>query len=239
MTGTRSLLWNIVLSGTVLVLLAAAFSRLPGLGMRFVAASLAGFAAAAVVLSFLACRHLDAQRFGAANGVTLLRLALTALLSALLLAPVETSMLWLCIGIATTALLLDGVDGRLARRFGASSRFGARFDMEVDAVLVFVLALLVWHFERAGIWVLAAGLLRYVFVAAALVLPWMRVPLPPSLRRKTICIFQSTALLVCIGPIVPGEVAPWIAATGVALLVWSFAIDVIWLYEHHRSGVRA
>ena len=42
-------------------------------------------------------------------------------------------------------VLLDGVDGRLARKYGASSRFGARFDMEVDAVLICVLALLAWR----------------------------------------------------------------------------------------------
>ena len=141
--------------------------------------------------------------------------------------------------IATTTLLLDGVDGRLARRFDTSSRFGARFDMEVDALLICVLALLAWHFERAGIWVLAAGLLRYIFVAAAVVIPWMREELPESLRRKTVCILQSTLLLVCMGPIIRADFAPWIAASGVALLVWSFALDIAWLFTHQRRGVQS
>jgi phosphatidylglycerophosphate synthase len=228
-----------MLTGVVLALLAAAFSRLPGLGIEFVAASIGLFAAACVLLLFLALRHLDAKRFGAANGVTLLRLALTAMLSALLLARVETALLWLCIGVATAVLLLDGVDGKLARRYGMSSRFGARFDMEVDALLILVLALLAWHFERAGIWVLFAGLLRYMFVGAAAVIPWMRATLPPSLRRKTVCIVQSAALLVCMGPIIPAELGIWVAAAGVALLAWSFAVDVFWLYARHRSEIHA
>jgi phosphatidylglycerophosphate synthase len=156
------------------------------------------------------------------------------MLSALVLTPVSAASLWFCIVTATCALLLDGVDGTLARRAGISSRFGARFDMEVDALLIGVLALLAWHFERAGVWVLAAGLLRYAFVAAAWVIPWLRASLPPSLRRKTICIVQSTALLICMGPIVPQELAPWAAAAGVALLAYSFAVDVFWLYGHRR-----
>jgi phosphatidylglycerophosphate synthase len=197
------------------------------------------FMVAVLPLVLLARRHLDLPSFGPANAVTLLRLALTAMLSALLFVPVSDAALWFCIGVATCTLLLDGVDGRLARRLAAQSRFGARFDMEVDAVLVLVLALLTWHFDRAGIWVLAAGALRYLFVAAATALPWLRAQLPSSLRRKTICIVQSTTLLICLGPIIPIELAHWVAAAGVALLSWSFATDTVWLYRQRNSEVRA
>ncbi|MGD8809145.1 MAG: CDP-alcohol phosphatidyltransferase family protein [Gammaproteobacteria bacterium] len=236
---TRSLLSSLLFSGLAVGALSIAASRLPGFGSPFVLATIAAFAVAALPLSILAWRHLDAPSFGAANAVTLIRLALTAMLAALLLTPASASSLWFCIATATCALLLDGLDGRLARRAGAASRFGARFDMEVDALLVCVLALLAWHFERAGIWVLAAGLLRYVFVAAARVIPWLRETLPESLRRKTICIVQSTALLVCMGPIVPQNIAPWIAAAGVLLLGYSFAIDVLWLYGRRRLNSHA
>jgi phosphatidylglycerophosphate synthase len=230
---------NVLLSCTLLVLFAASFSPLPGLGPEFIVASLGIFVVASLPLPFLAYRHLETASFGPANGVTLLRLALTAMLLALLIAPVSTALLWLCIGVATATLLLDGLDGRLARKYGSSSRFGARFDMEVDALLICVLALLAWHFERAGIWVLAAGLLRYLFVGAAMFLPWLRAALPPSVRRKTVCILQSTTLLICMGPIIPMPLAPWVAAAGIALLVWSFALDVLWLYARHRRVVHA
>ena len=51
-----------------------------------------------------------------------------------------------------------------------TSAFGARFDMEVDALLIQVLAVLAWQWDKAGPWVLMSGLLRYVFVAAGWVL---------------------------------------------------------------------
>ena len=238
LAGTRSLVLNVFFSSATLALLATTFSPLPGLGVEFVAVSLSIFVAASLPLLFFFGRHLETTRFGPANGVTLLRLALTAMLLALVIAPASTALLWVCIGVATVTLLLDGLDGRLARKYG-SSRFGARFDMEVDAVLICVLALLAWHFERAGVWVLSAGLLRYAFVGAALVLPWLRAALPPSTRRQTVCILQSTTLLICMGPIIPESLAPWVAAAGIALLTWSFALDVLWLHEHRQRGLQA
>ena len=72
------------------------------------------------------------------------------------------------------AIALDGVDGWLARRTGMVSAFGARFDMEVDALLIQVLAILAWQHGKAGAWILASGLLRYLFVAAGWVWTWMR-----------------------------------------------------------------
>jgi phosphatidylglycerophosphate synthase len=229
----NTLLW----SGLTLLMLSAAAGSLSGGGSIFVAASMSAFAVAGASLALFARRHLHAPRFGAANVVTVIRLALTAMLAALLLVPVSDTALWLCIFTATAALLLDGLDGRLARRFSEQSRFGARFDMEVDALLILVLALLAWHFGRAGAWVLTAGLLRYAFVGAATFFPWLRGQLPDSLRRKTVCIVQSTTLLVCMGPIVPAGIAPWVAGGGVVLLIWSFALDTTWLYNRREASV--
>ena len=51
------------------------------------------------------------------------------------------------------------------------SAFGARFDMEVDALLILVLSAGVWWFDKAGAWVWLSGLLRYAFIAAGWGLP--------------------------------------------------------------------
>ena len=107
--------------------------------------------------------------------------------------------------LATTvslfALLLDGVDGWWARRHGLSSAFGARFDMETDALLILVLALLAWHLGKAGAWVILSGALRYLFVAAGWLLPFLDRPLPPSDRRRVICVIQIAVLVACFAPI--------------------------------------
>ena len=99
--------------------------------------------------------------------------------------------------------VLDGVDGWLARRSGLASAFGARFDMEVDALLIMALAILAWQHGKAGSWVLLSGLLRYAFVAAGWLAPWMSRPLPPSRRRQTVCVVQIAGLCAAVAPIVP------------------------------------
>jgi phosphatidylglycerophosphate synthase len=74
--------------------------------------------------------------------------------------------------------------------------------------------------------VLAAGLLRYVFVSAAWAWRWLAAPLPPSRRRQAMCVVQIASLLVCLIPVVPPAMAAALAAASLALLSLSFAIDV-------------
>lgn len=216
----------------LLAALAALLGHLGEFGPWFQLKSLAVFAAAfALVLAGLAA-HAPNTRFGAANRVTLARLALIALLAALIGEPADDAVAWGSIVVATSAALLDALDGPLARRGGLASDFGARFDMETDALLVLVLSLLVVHFGKAGAWIVAAGLMRHVFVLAARPWPWLARALPSSGRRKTVCVVQITSLIVCLGPIIT---LPWsraLAAASLALLAASFAIDIAWLLRH-------
>ena len=199
------------------------------LGAGYAAASVAVFLATMVLVVGTVRAHQPHRYLGTANAVTIMRLALAALLVALL-GEATTPALALSGTMAGLITLgLDGLDGRLARRLGTTSRFGARFDMEVDAWLTLVLSLLVWHFDKAGVWVLASGLLRYVFLGAGLLMPWLRQPLPPRRRRQAVCVVQLLALLVALAPIVPRPVSSPIAALGLLVLVVSFAVDIWWL----------
>lgn len=159
-----------------------------------------------------------------ANVVTSVRLVLA--LSLWALGP-EAS--WAIVVIASTGATLDLVDGPLARRSGRVSAFGARFDMETDAFLILTLSVFVWWTGHAGPWVVASGAMRYVFIAAGWVLPWMRGSLPPSVRRQAVCVVQIVALIVALAPVVTPPLSTAISAAGLAVLTWSFALDVAWL----------
>lgn len=199
------------------------------LGAAYVVVALVAHALAATALLALARVHLAERAFGPANTVTLARVALVALLAALLVGPPAPAVGWLVAGTTVLVSILDGVDGWLARRAGTASAFGARFDMEVDAALVLVLSLLAWHLDKAGVWVLASGLTRYGFVAAAWRWRWLAAPLPPSRRRQTVCVAQVLALGLCVVPLVPSPWSDLVAAAALAALVGSFAVDVRWL----------
>lgn len=177
-----------------------------------------------------------ARDFGWANRATLLRGSLVIVLVAL--APfagqVEGS-LWLYGWMALLALILDGVDGKVARATGSQSEFGARFDMELDALFILGLCAAVLALDKAGIWVLALGLMRYAFIGASHFLNWLNAPLPESFRRKTICVWQIVTLLVAVLPPINDLFASTTLATALALLLWSFYLDIRWLYQRRDS----
>jgi phosphatidylglycerophosphate synthase len=185
-------------------------------------------------LLWLATGRLTAPTFGAANSVTLGRAVLALLLIASLGVAATSALGWLLVAVSVAAVTLDGVDGALARRRGESSEFGARFDMETDALLILVLAALVWQHDKAGAWILLAGLLRYLFVAASYVLPWLGSALPPSRRRQTVCVVQIASLIGALAPIVAQPWGVGLALAGLVTLVWSFGVDVAWLARHAR-----
>lgn len=177
---------------------------------------------------------------GAANAITLARLVLTSW-SVAALAPARQDR-WAVavqVGIVVVGvccLVLDGVDGRVARARGLASDFGARFDVEVDAALILALSLAVAMLDVAGWWVLGIGLIRYCYVAAAWRWPWLRGAVFPSTARKVVGVAQVVALLVALlaslVPVVPDGVAGPVLAVALAGLCWSFGRDVLW--QHRR-----
>lgn len=168
-------------------------------------------------------------RFGAANYVTMFRAMAVALVAALIGEPGSARLLWLMIAIVTLVAVLDGADGWLARRTGLASGFGARFDMETDAALILVLSVLVWRHDKAGSWVWMCGLMRYLFVGAGWLLPWLAAPLRSTRRGKTVAVVQYIGLGVALAPIVTPRLSSTVAALTLAALGWSFAVDVMWL----------
>jgi phosphatidylglycerophosphate synthase len=206
------------------------------LSSRFALQSGAVFLAVMIIAARRVEGYHPHPRFGPANILTSLRLALVALLTAAIGEPHTPALAWGATAVALVVSALDGADGWLARHSGLVSRFGARFDLETDALLIMALAVLAWRWERAGVWVLACGLMRYVFVASAWVWPWLSNPLPASLRRKAVCVVQIVGLAIILAPVVLPPLSVWLAAATLAMLTWSFGVDVLWLRTHRRAG---
>jgi phosphatidylglycerophosphate synthase len=171
----------------------------------------------------------DKDALGPADKVTLARAILvggvTALAVESLSRPVPVQVL---VGLTIGALLLDAVDGYVARRTGTSSDLGARFDMEVDAFLLLVLS--VYLLPQVGAWVLAIGAMRYAFVLGLWTLPWMRTTLPPRYWRKVVAATQGVALVVGSAGVLPRTLTVAGLLVALTLLVESFGRDVLWLY---------
>lgn len=171
------------------------------------------------------------RRLGWANRVTLGRGLLVALLAGALVDPTFlVAQAWALATLALVVLLLDGADGWVARRTATASAFGARFDMELDAAFILVLCLALLSMDKVGAWVLAIGAMRYAFVLAGWRWSWLAAELPESRRRKAVCVWQVSALMIALLPPVAPPTAGWLAATALAGLALSFARDLAWLW---------
>jgi phosphatidylglycerophosphate synthase len=193
------------------------------------------FAAMMVVAIGLVNDRHPFPRFGAANQITTARATLVALVASLIGETASRAAAAAAVGASLTVTLLDGVDGWLARRGGMASGFGARFDMEIDALLIMVLAVLAWRYGKAGFWVMASGLLRYFFAGAGMAFRWLSRPLPPSRFRQTICVVQVVGLILVLVPAVRPPLSGTIAAVALLLLLYSFLVDTLWLWRHRAT----
>jgi phosphatidylglycerophosphate synthase len=174
-----------------------------------------------------------AAALGAANRVTLTRAALVGGVAALVAdGVVQPASAATLVGLAVVALVLDGVDGWVARRTGTASALGARFDMEVDAFLILVLS--VYVAGSVGPWVLAIGAARYVAWAAGSVVPWMGVSVPPRYWRKPVAAIQGVVLTAAVAHVLPAPAMNAAIVVALILLAESFGRDVVWQWRQRR-----
>lgn len=213
----------------VLVLLAT-LTVTVGLGLAgWLVGALAG-----LVLVGLVGRGLDrtGRLLGPADRITLTRAVLVCVVAALVADSFAGSFAGrvpVLVALATVALVLDAVDGQVARRTGTVSTFGARFDLETDAFLILVLSAYVA--PLLGWWVLAIGLLRYLFVAAGRLLPWLRGTAPPRPWCKVVAAVQGIVLTIAAAGVLPAPVARAALLVALLLLVESFGREA---WELHR-----
>ena len=194
--------------------------------------------ACAVTMAVALARGLarsSGDRLGPASWVTLARATLAIGVVALAADSFtgETPVA-LLVTLAAVALVLDAVDGWVARRTGMATALGARFDGEVDAFLI--LALSMYVAPDHGAWVLAIGGARYVFLAGEWLLPWMRAPLPPRRWRKFIAAAQGVVLTVAASGVPPRALTQALLLAALALLTASMGQCVWWLWRRRQAA---
>jgi phosphatidylglycerophosphate synthase len=157
--------------------------------------------------------------FGVANAITAGRLAVVVALPMVVEPLGELAFAALLVML----FLLDGIDGAVARARRESSEVGAAFDMETDALSVAVLSLVAWERALAPVWVLVAGLWRYVYAALVAAVPSLGEAPRSRLGRAAFFV-----LMVCfIGAFACRPAARVLAAIGVAVLSLSFVYSLV------------
>jgi phosphatidylglycerophosphate synthase len=204
-------------------------SATAGLGVAGWIAGLATGSAASALLAAARTRS-DQPFIHPADWVTLTRAILAAGVAGLVAdsfsRPVSITAL---VTLSIIALVLDAVDGQVARRTGTATPLGARLDGEVDALLILLLSITVSR--DYGWWVLAIGAARYVLLLAGWLMPWLAAPLPPRYWRRTVAAVQGIVLTVAASGVPSRPVGMIAVVAALLLLAESFGRDVIWLYR--------
>jgi phosphatidylglycerophosphate synthase len=171
-----------------------------------------------------------AHVMGEADLVTLTRAMLACGVAALVASAFRHEAATTALLVLTiTALILDAVDGLVARHTRTSSAFGAWFDGEVDAFLILVLSVYVAR-TTVG-WVILIGTARYAYAVAGLVAPWLRGRPPPRYWRKVVAAIQGIVLTFAVADILPLALTEATLAVALALLAESFGRDVVRLWR--------
>jgi phosphatidylglycerophosphate synthase len=212
------------------VALLVALQHAAGLGHGALLAGLASGLALAALLTH-GLRRASRWWLLPADRVTLTRGVLVCGVAALV-ADGRRADLAALVTVSAVALALDAVDGRVARATGTASPFGARFDMETDAVLILVLSVVVSR--QVGWWVLGIGAARYVLLLVRVAtrwVPWLAGQVAPRRWRKVVAAYQGVVLTIVAAGVLPGPVTTAALVAGLAALVASFATEVVTLWR--------
>lgn len=136
---------------------------------------------------------------------------------------------WWKVALALSIVVLDGVDGALARRDGPTGH-GAVFDMESDAFYVTTMCGVAHLYLGVTALVFLLGAMRPLYVVAWALVRLAREPASPnrrgSLRARLIHVALVIALLVDLAPGVPLAVKHGATGVAIALILYSYAVDV-------------
>ena len=201
----------------------------------------------AVVLGFLVAflwRHRDEIRtddgvamesLGVANAVTLGRGVLVAGVAGFVLLDPRGDDVWLPAVGYGAVVVLDSVDGALARSLGTESRLGAKLDMAVDTTGFLIAPLVAVAWGLLPVWYLSLSAARYCYRAGG----WLYRArggtigtLPDSRVRRPLSGLQMGFLTVALVPAVPTDLvvaaAPWVLAPSLAVFARDFlAVTVL------------
>lgn len=168
-----------------------------------------------------------------ADTVTMVRAILCAALFAThALDPRPT---WGRVALAVLIIVLDGVDGYIARRDGPTER-GAVFDMESDAFFITTMCGVAHVFLGVSAMVLVVAAMRPIYVITLAILRlFARSPSPNhagTLRGRLVHVALVVALIADLSPLLSTAAKDVVSVAAAALILYSYAADVV-----RRPGV--
>jgi CDP-diacylglycerol--glycerol-3-phosphate 3-phosphatidyltransferase len=168
--------------------------------------------------------------FGLANSITLLRGGLYAVVAGFVVVPVTADLAWVPAVCYGTGVVLDKLDGAVARTVGEQTPLGTRLDMAFDTFGFVVAPLVAVLWGRLPVWYLSIAAARYVYLGGV---RWRRLrgrPVgerPDSDLGKYLAGVQMVFLTVALVPLVPSDILSTVAPAVLAPSLAVFARDFL------------
>lgn len=162
--------------------------------------------------------------FGLANTVTLVRGALYAVVAGFVVVPSHTTLVWVPAVCYGTGVVLDKLDGTIARTIGEETALGRRLDMAFDTFGFVAAPLVAVLWGALPVYYLAISAARYTFLGALRLHRWRGGTvhqLPDSDLGRYLAGVQMAFVTVALIPTVPSSlvwaVAPAVLAPSLAV----------------------
>lgn len=160
-------------------------------------------------------------KIGYANIITLFRLFLLIVL-AFYHTDIENLFLFFTF---LFLIILDGIDGYIARRFHQTSEMGECLDMETDAFMVLVLSWIHFSEGRLGYWILIPGSLKYFYTVLFYFKEWGN---KEFLRKKIRALIAVVFFVSLITPFVfASSISQPICMVASMLIIISFGLSAV------------
>lgn len=177
------------------------------------------------------------NRLNLADRITMTRWTIVILSVLLILALGRTT--WIVTATISIALILDAVDGWMARKYQISSQYGRVIDMEVDHMTTSLLVAVSVMIVGIDAWFLVLNLLRPAYLLfGKQKLNEVEYRKPAQLiRAKVIFALSQILLIINLAPILSIEVKSQLSLLNLILLTYSFGVDLILERRHHKEAL--
>ena len=137
--------------------------------------------------------------------------------------------------LSTVSLIMDGLDGFIARKYNLVSRFGEIIDQESDNFLMLVISISLYLNKDVGLYVFLIPLYRYTFLASMKKYDWLKRTLPSSQFRKIACVLTIVLMIMSQDVYFNYENTVFLVFLSLFIITFSFSKDIIWLYRNKNA----
>lgn len=181
--------------------------------------------------AFLWWRHIDFLKqqslfAGPANWITVSRFIILAYV----LTFFEVLPIAIMVSLVTIAVLMDVLDGYIARRTCTQSDFGALFDMEVDSFYVLAMGLYFYFSTGFGLWLLIPGCIRYVYDIVRIV--FVDEKFEPQRQSLAVFLAGFNFMLLIAALLLPSDLSLLVLLISLSVVCISFGRSFFDLFRH-------